>query len=561
MGRTITRQTALTTEIATMRRTIIATLIAVPVIAILILGGAYVRDEVIDADRVSRGVTVVGVDVSRNTAGETSAIVAAHEGDLLATPVVITVDGQKHHIDPSDVDLDIDEGGLTQEAMNFRREDGVWANMNAWLRSWTSNEAVEVPVTINEEKLSAILGDLTETIGKPPYEGAIKVVNGKVVPDYPVEGVQVDVAAAMPLIHEQLLRPNRDLVDVPLKPIPTQIDADEMDRAVAEATDLVNDPIVLTDEESGSTILFSTAGLKTALLQEIIVNSPPKLDVSLDEELLTDIAVRTADRFTVPAIPASYEYDKETKIFTVVPSEVSRVVDLDAIPETVKAAIEGDGTGAVPMTDGPDAEFSTAVATADMPLREVSTFTTYHPCCQRRVTNIQNLADEIDRSVVLPGETFSINDTAGKRTLAEGYVKAGAIIYGEVTCCDHPANIGGGTSQFATTFYNAIFFGCYEDVFHQPHSLYFSRYPYVREATMGFPAPDVKFRNDSDAAVYIDTSYTSGSITVTFYGDNGGRTCTSERSGNTITRVMEHPDGTTTRQQWTWTYKTPKKSE
>jgi hypothetical protein len=127
-----------------------------------------------------------------------------------------------------------------------------------------------------------------------------------------------------------------------------------------------------------------------------------------------------------------------------------------------------------------------------------------------------------------------------------------------VECCDNPANIGGGTSQFATTFYNAVFFGCYVDVEHQPHSLYFPRYPFVREATMGFPKPDVIFLNDSDTIVYIDTSYTGGSITVTFYGNNGGRECTPERNGNTVTRVMTHPDGSVTTEEWTWFYRTPK---
>jgi vancomycin resistance protein YoaR len=529
-------------------------------IAFLIVGGAYARDEVIDADRVSRGVTIVGIDVSRNTAGETSAVIAAHEDDLLATPVVIIVDGQEHVIDPSEVELAVDEGALTHEALTLRREDGVWPNIKAWLNSWTSNETVEVPVAIDDDLLAEILDGLTESIGKPAYDGAISVVHGKVTPDYPHDGLQVDVVAAVPLVREQLLRVDRLTVDIPLAPIPSTIDIDEMDRAIAEADGLVSEPVILTDKESGSTILFSTAGLKAALRYQIVVNSQPRLEVSLDEKVLTEIASGVADRFTIPPESASYVYDKETKIFTVVPSVLSSVVDLDAIPATIGDAIATDGSGKVPRTDGPDAEFSTEVARA-VPMREVSSFTTSHPCCQRRVTNIQNLADEIDGSVVLPGETFSVNDTAGKRTLAEGYVRAGAIINGEVTCCDHPANIGGGTSQFATTFYNAIFFGCYEDVFHQPHSLYFSRYPYVREATMGFPAPDVKFLNDSDAAVYIDTSYTSGSITVTFYGDNGGRACSSERSGNTITRVMEHPDGSTTRQQWTWTYKQPKKSE
>ena len=215
----------------------------------------------------------------------------------------------------------------------------------------------------------------------------------------------------------------------------------------------------------------------------------------------------------------------------------------------------------MPMTEGAEAEFTTEMAEAMGPLGEVSSFTTRHPCCQSRVKNIQLLADEIGGSIVMPGETFSVNDTAGKRTLAEGYVRAGAIINGRVECCDSAVNIGGGTSQFATTFYNAVFFGCYEDVFHQPHSLYFSRYPFVREATLGFPAPDVKFKNDSEAVVYIDTTYTSGSITVTFYGNNGGKECTSERSGNTITRVMKWPDGSETTQNWTWNYRKPRKDE
>lgn len=215
----------------------------------------------------------------------------------------------------------------------------------------------------------------------------------------------------------------------------------------------------------------------------------------------------------------------------------------------------------MPMTEGDEAEFTTEMAEAMGPLGEVSSFTTRHPCCQSRVRNIQLLADEIGGSIVMPGEVFSVNDTAGKRTLAEGYVRAGAIINGRVECCDSSVNIGGGTSQFATTFYNAVFFGCYEDIFHQPHSLYFSRYPFVREATLGFPAPDVKFKNDSEAVVYIDTTYTSGSITVTFYGNNGGRECTSERSGNTITRVMKWPDGSETTQKWTWNYRKPRKDD
>jgi len=175
----------------------------------------------------------------------------------------------------------------------------------------------------------------------------------------------------------------------------------------------------------------------------------------------------------------------------VVPSIVGQKVDLAGIPEAVEAAAEGARRGSIPMTDGDEAAFTTEMAEAMGPLGEVSAFTTNYPCCQSRVTNIQLLADAIGGSIVMPGDTFSINDTAGERTTAGGYVRAGAIINGRIQCCESKINIGGGTSQFATTFYNAVFFACYEDVFHQPHSLYFSRYPFVREATLGWPMPDV----------------------------------------------------------------------
>jgi len=306
------------------------------------------------------------------------------------------------------------------------------------------------------------------------------------------------------------------------------------------------------------TIVFTPAGLTTALRSETVVHSPATLEVTLDSETLMTIAARSSDRFTIPPVDATFAFDEEARVLAVVPSVRGQVVDIPAIPDAVVTAALGNGSGTLPMTDGEEAALTTELADAMGPLGEVSTFTTRHPCCQSRVTNIQLLADTIGGNLVMPGETFSINDTAGERKAEDGFVRAGAIINGRIQCCDSKINIGGGTSQFATTFYNAVFFGCYEDVFHQPHSLYFSRYPFVREATLGFPAPDVKFRNDSESVVYIDTTYTSGSITVTLFGNNGGRTCTSERSGNTITRVMTWPDGSVTTQDWSWNYKKPK---
>jgi vancomycin resistance protein YoaR len=158
----------------------------------------------------------------------------------------------------------------------------------------------------------------------------------------------------------------------------------------------------------------------------------------------------------------------------------------------------------------------------------VSTFTTRHPCCAPRVKNIHRIADIVDGAIVRPGATFSLNQYAGKRTTDRGFVLAPMIFDGE-----YKDDVGGGVSQFATTFYNAVFFGGYKAAYHKAHSYYISRYPPGREATVSWPHPDLKFVNDSPAGILIKTSYSSTSITVSFYGDKQGKTVTSETGERT----------------------------
>lgn len=196
----------------------------------------------------------------------------------------------------------------------------------------------------------------------------------------------------------------------------------------------------------------------------------------------------------------------------------------------------------------------------------IGSFTTYYDRCSDpcRVTNIQLIADAVNGVEVASGDTFSVNDHVGRRTEAKGYVPAGAIIGGELYCCDHPANIGGGTSQFATTLYNAVFFAGLEDVSHRPHSIWFSRYPMGREATLGYLTPDVVLRNDTEWPITIDVSYTETSITVTIIGVTDVVDVTTSRTGSattyeggtvTVTRVITRDDGTSSSESWTHTYK------
>jgi vancomycin resistance protein YoaR len=100
----------------------------------------------------------------------------------------------------------------------------------------------------------------------------------------------------------------------------------------------------------------------------------------------------------------------------------------------------------------------------------------------------------------------------GERTIEDGYVQAGEIVGGRVV-----SMVGGGVSQFATTMYNAAFFGGFEDVEHRQMDYYAPRYPAGRDAALLYPDTDLKWRNDSDFGVLVKTSFTGTSVSVTLW--------------------------------------------
>jgi len=152
------------------------------------------------------------------------------------------------------------------------------------------------------------------------------------------------------------------------------------------------------------------------------------------------------------------------------------------------------------------------------PIERVSSFTTYFDCCLPRVTNIRTMARAVDGYVVMPGETFSIDELVGPRTSSKGYVPAPYLIGGQGACCA----VGGGVSQFGTTIHNAVFWGGYQVDRHQPHSGWISRYPLGIEATLVYRSIDYRFTNDTTTPIFIETSTTGNSVTVELWGNQGG---------------------------------------
>jgi vancomycin resistance protein YoaR len=541
-------------------------LIAAAVTPALLLAGVAIAhlsvEPTASAIDKTQGVSAEPVVLTKD---QISAIASGYEALYASEPVVIVVSGTSVDLDPAEAGIDVDEAALAAQAESMGTDPGTATEAVRWIIAWQSGDLIDIPIpaTVDDAAITRMLESASlSAIDAPAIDGAVQIVNGNATPQYPSEGQQIDIEAALPLVREQILSLDRTPIEVSVIAAQPQITSDDVDAAVTLGTRMVQSDIVLRSDHDEREITFTTDDLKKALRSEIINAPDPTIHVYLDRNAIAQVVRKFANGFDTAPINARIVFSRAANNLVVAPSIPGQSLDVD---ETVALVLEkatgGPRSGIIPTIDGVEADYSTGDAQALGPFGRVSSFTTRHPCCQNRVTNIQLIARATNGAIVMPGQTFSLNSRVGRRTEAKGYKRAGAIIGGKVVCCDSPVNVGGGTSQFATTLWNAVFFGCYQDVFHQPHSLYFSRYPYVREATLGFPSPDVKFRNDSAAPVYIQTSHSSTSITVALFGNNGGRKCTSSTSGNTITRTMTWASGKVTRQHWTWNYRQPAKDE
>ena len=147
----------------------------------------------------------------------------------------------------------------------------------------------------------------------------------------------------------------------------------------------------------------------------------------------------------------------------------------------------------------------------------ISSYTTYTTSDASRNNNIDLAARAVMGTAVMPGETFSFNQTTGQRTLEKGYLPAAAIAGG--TTVDE---VGGGVCQVSSTLFNAAAMADMTILSRSPHTWPSNYVDKGRDATVNWPNLDFSFRNDRAAPVFIVAWYQQRTCTVEIYGASLG---------------------------------------
>lgn len=539
--------------------------LALPLAVILI---ALVGLRVAYADRALPGTELAGESVSGKSAQE----IRTRLEQVAARTIVVRAGDQRLRVDPAEAGYSADIDATVERALDAGR-DGALGGLASTVGGLTGTNEIEIDARIDGGALDRTVSRLAESVDRDAFPGELEIDEEllEVTATPPRSGREIDRDDLRQRLRRALQTGRRDVrasVEV------TRVASREEVEAVAQqAQDYLDAPVRLTGigepltlEASriapilrlstagdDGTVGLGTSAVETRKLVEEIGRRRDReaRDAEVSAPARGDIVDGKGDVTWRP---------KKADVKVTREARTGRAVDREGSAERITAAVRaGEHDVALETTETKPAVTAEDARGLD---RLIGTFTTAYESGQPRVTNIRRIAKAVDGTLVAPGAQFSLNGAVGRRTEADGYVEAPFIADGKIV-----PSVGGGVSQFSTTLYNAAYFAGLKIDGHIPHSLYISRYPPGREATLNFPDIDLKWTNDTDAPVLIRTFTDDSSVTVSLYGDNGGRRVSAETGARrkvadedftiTVTRVIRYGDGREVREPFTSRYDIP----
>ena len=482
---------------ANSRRTLVLILLGA-IVAVILL---YVVAVLVAGDGIRPGTTVAGVSIGRLSEQEAIDKLNSTVGAVASKPLILRIGDQDVQVNPAEAGLTFDAAATVASA------SGRTLNPFTLLSELLSSNDLTPVTVVDQSALDAQLESVATTLNTPPKEPTLVVVDKKPESTPGEEGLTVDAAAAGSAMKAAFME-KRKPITVDIVPAPPTVSADGVKKAKDLVRTALNHPVFV--KAGNIKVKIPTSAIAKALSFTVKDGAlVPVLDGAILHEAvaydLVDVEAQGRDA-TLKIVDGNP---------VVVPEKVGKGISNDELSTQVATVLGNEPPHRkVAVSMGTRDPLVTAEQLSSLGVKEeISSFTQNFPYAAYRVQNIGEAARRINGTLLLPGDTFSMNDTIKERTEANGYTVGFVIGEGGVFA----EELGGGVSTATTTMWTAAFFAGMERVFTQAHSIYISRYKAGLEATVAWGSFDMQFKNNTPYAVYITTKMTNTSMTATFW--------------------------------------------
>lgn len=273
-----------------------------------------------------------------------------------------------------------------------------------------------------------------------------------------------------------------------------------IDEGVLRLDEKLNRPAYTVDQAGERLMLFKGAGgveLDTDALYQAVAEALEARRTALSFDKLRRAPSMPDFEQLWQELYVEPENAYYSESFEVVPEVVGCSFDPAAAQQLWQAAGVGEQVIVPLVLAQPEltAEMLSALLFRDVLGVQLTYYTWSTP---ERVNNIRLAASKLDGLILLPGETFSYNDTVGQRTVEAGFQVAKAYSDGQEV-----DELGGGICQVSSTLYGAALYARLKILTRQNHYFKVGYLDYGLDATVSWRQPDFRFRNDRDFPIKI----------------------------------------------------------
>jgi len=438
------------------------------VVLALLFGGLYVMGAYVSRDTIPRGTSVGPVTIGGLSRGSAEARLNASLDGPLDQPIVVRAGNRRTRLDARAAGIEIDVPATVGEAFG-----GSPLSPQRLIEVFIGGDDVPPVLDVDETQMSRTVNKLAQQVDNPPAAAKITFNGGNPTPVLPSVGRVLDRDRAASVIEQAYLTTS-DPVDLPMTTVHPSISRAEVHRALHDFAK----PAVAASVRlriGGKTVRVSPEQFSPALSMTAIKGDiRPQVDPKVLWRRLSG---------TVTAVlphPRSAHFVVRNGNPRMVRATVGRTILPGVLADRLLSALPRSGsarTVTVP-TVAKFAWLTTADAKALHVKRQVSSYDLRWPT---RVTpRIRKAVRQVGGTVLRPGQTFSFNDSVGRRQV--------------------------DLSPLATAVFNAAFKAGLEDTRHTPHPAARAGLPPGREVAVGWPHLDFRFSDNTPFGVLIQAT-------------------------------------------------------
>lgn len=522
------------------------------ILGAIFLLGVYLFFEFFYASKFLPGIKIAGINIGGKDKELVSEELTSKVQGYLKFPVVFYSGDNSVEISKEDFKIDFNIDETLENSYKIGRSGNFFSQF--------------------VERLSLLFGG--KSVGLVAEAGGIESQLEKLTEDFNVDGVNVGLviengkiseteASPGRKIREERLRQNiisqienlkTEQIEIPLEKIYPSADLNKLDELKEEVSDFMESSILLT---YGTDEWF----IDSVKIGEWVSVDSRKYSLIKKDENAYDITHYLNNMtsafglmgFVEGELEASLKENKLNEYLKTLASEI------DKEPENAKLSFENNKLLIVSSDlDGrklnmDDARYKIAKALRDdeekveLPVDTVQAKvrednidklgikklisqgkSNFSNSSSARIHNVKTGASKFDGVLIAPGEEFSFNEQLGPVEASTGFLPELVIKPGKLV-----KEYGGGLCQVATTAFRAALYSGLPVTERKNHSFVVNHYfwPFTvagTDATIYPPHPDLRFVNDTNNYILIQTYSVGQILYFDFYGDIGSRRATIE---------------------------------